>query len=221
MTAIFSDAFNVIKKRSRILIFAVTLVYVLSFSLGFLTGSFFEFFSQERQEQIKVLVNQTVAYLGPLRGLTKSNQYSVLGTLIFLNNLKTSFLISIAGILIIPTFFFIFSNAMISGLFLGLAYKGIIVIYSPIEIFGLIFVFALELLSLIFASVEGVYLGISFLFTKKLYRRKMSRTQALKMTARETWKVYKMIIVMLVIAALLETIIIYSLTIRQVGILVT
>lgn len=210
------EMFEIIKSRSKILIFILILVLLFGFSLGSLSASFFGFSDDYQKTETVNSVGKIATVLAKPTELYKNKEFFKLNFFILLNNIRASIIHTVAGIIFIPTFFLILGQGTIIGLIFGILGQFLISVYTPVELVIIFFVFLLELTSLILASVEGIYLGISIFFPKKIFKKKIPRRKAFGKTIKQTMKIYIVIFILLFLGSVLETLVMFNLSKRNI-----
>lgn len=98
------------------------------------------------------------------------------------------------------------------GLFFGVSLNQLILTYSILEQSTIGIVFILESISILLAAREGIYLGISLFFPQKIFEKNIPRKKAFIKTLKQTVKVFLIVAVLLIIASIIESVTIFSLT---------
>jgi hypothetical protein len=211
----FKDIVEIIRGRSKILMFILILVFLFGISSGAFSAVSFYFLDDYQKTSMVNSIFRTISvFVKPIE-FFKNREFFKLNFFIFVNNLKASGIHTILGILIIPAFLLMYSQGVTIGLFYGIIGEILISTYKPVELVLIVFVILLELTSLTLASVEGVYLGVSIFSPVKIFKRKISRKRAFIRTIRQTIKLYVFIIVLLLIASAIETLIMFNVSQRS------
>lgn len=205
------DGIDVIRKRSKRILLAVSIVYLLSFFLGFASGIYLR---DNNFEEASNLLKTIISELPPVSDYLFSGQFIFLGVIIFLYNLRTMFLFTLSGLIFLPAFFLLLSEGSLVGLIFGITSNEILLQYNSLEIVAISIIFILEFLALVLASTEGLYLGASVFFPKKIYKKKVSRKKAFFTTLGQTIRVYIIIALLLLLAAIIETTFLYFVSLR-------
>src|SRR5438445_2607402 len=196
----FQKVFEIERKRSKKIIYGLLIFLLLSFFLGIIAGIYVI-------EYQPAIASQTIAAFGqqlaPIFNLVLNGQFGMVALLIFLNNFRVALIITLSGLTIFLLFVATFYVAGITGFFIGISLTS----FSNVNIFnsaGLLLVGGLEFVALTLAAIEGFYLGASLFFPHRLYM-KITRREALKKALKDAAYIYALIILILTIAALMET----------------
>lgn len=195
----FKESFKIVKKYKTLAIIIV-LFYSFFFLSGVVVGLFFDILDEETQAMFRITFKDSLENVAS--SVYKFGNFWPIG--IFINNLAASVFSLLYGILIIPAFFSLMTNSVIAGLSFG-QFINSPAIVGPLELILFIIILSLESFVIIFSSVEGIGLTLSLLFPKKFFKKKIKRSKILKIKLQEISKIYVVFIVLLLIAAAIET----------------
>jgi len=210
------EIIGVIKNRSKVLFLILILVLLFGISLGSLSAISFGLMNDYQKTQVANSIGSIAPILAKPTELFKNKEFFKLNFYIFFNNTRAAFVHTILGILIIPTFFLLYSQGTLIGLVFGISGKFLISIYSIVELIMIFFVFLVELVSFTLASIEGIYLGISIFSPTRIFKKKIPRKIAFMKTIRQTANVYVIILTLLFIGAVIETLVMFNLSRRDI-----
>ena len=197
----FSRINKIRKSRSRTITFLVAILFLGSLVIGFIYGILYV--------NAPSAGTKDSCPVGPSY-LIESKQFALFAFFIFLNNLRVSFLLTLSGLTLVLMFPFIIYSSVLEGFLYGICFSLIPTNITFMLIFfvGVFSVAFLEYTAVILASVEGFYLGTSLFFPRRLYGKKMKRKDAFLKTANQSSYIYVLIVMILALAAVLETLLI-------------
>ncbi|MBU5688380.1 MAG: stage II sporulation protein M [Candidatus Aenigmarchaeota archaeon] len=215
---------EILKKRSwKVYAFMYGIFFFL-FLLSFFSS---KYLLEVEPEKVKEVLTQIESspIIQEFRKLLEENKYFEIFTLIFFHNFQIAiinyffgigFLLSIHNfqIAIINYFFGIgfllsillqASNGFLIGFLLGISPE-----FFPnfFELIGFLIVMILEVVAITSTAVEGMYLTYTFFRPEKMWKTK-SKTKAIKKTLSQSIKIILLSALLLFLAALIETIVIY------------
>lgn len=206
MYGFFNDTMRILKSRSKIVIGLTILLFVASILYGLLSANEYNALSENEKVQVRDSLKPVFDYLSVFEGFAKRGEYVQLTVLIFLNNIKSNILLMLGGLIFLPIPFFLLSNGFLIGFLFGTVSSA----YSILEMIGIVIVFLLETVSIILASTEGFYLGVSLFFPRWISKKRISRKNALLSTGKQSIKILALIALLLILAAVIEVLTIYS-----------
>lgn len=215
--SLIKEAIKVIKKRSKLLMVVLIFLFLSGIILGLIPGLLIDFLDDYTRTKFIIGVLGKFGFIFETgTNLIKEGKFFNLPLFIFINNLLASLQLTISGILIIPVFIFLYSTGTLIGALNGILIENLIRFYSPTDIVWILIVFCLEFASIVLATVEGIYLGLSIFYPKKIFKKKIPRKRAFIMTLKQTSKVYIIIIILLFIGSIIETLGIYAISQKKI-----
>lgn len=197
-----NESLNIIKKRKKIYYALLFLVFILLFLQYFFAGQHLYRTDPEKAEAFLDVIANT-AKIKEIASLFLEGNYLLAGTFIFLNNFLIDVFSMYLGILPIVPIFILLSNALLTGMLFGIDS----VMPPPPTVYSLFFLFivgALEFSSAILATYEGIRIGMGWINPKIFNKKK--RRDALKQNLKEGTKVLFLVMLLLITAAIIETI---------------
>jgi hypothetical protein len=157
---------------------------------------------REKAQQLieKVENNPKIKFIS---GLFKERHYTSAAISIFLNNFLIDVFLLYSGILFVFTLLIPLSNMMLFGLVTGIL-SLVPSSFTISRILLLVIVWFMEISAMILVMYEGLRIGISWINPRLIRKRK--RKDALKQSILEGSKVLIAVALILVIAAIIETI---------------
>lgn len=192
----------IIRKRSKLHYFLIFIILSLLFINSFFAGQALYKTDEEKAEQLieKIENNPKIKFIS---GLFKEKSYIFATISIFLNNFLIDVFLLYSGIIFVFTFLIPLSNIMLFGLIIGIL-SLVSSSFTIPRILLLIIVWFMEISAMILVINEGLRIGVSWISPRLIKKNK--RKDALKQSILEGSKVLIVVALILIIAAIIETI---------------
>jgi len=193
--SIVKESFKIIKKRNKLYYFILIMVFLILFIQSFFAGQYLYKIDKNTAEGLIKKIADTKKTRFIIDAFAQKN-YFVAGVGIFINNFLINTITMYLGIILIAPVFVFIANAVGIGLVFGIDSM-----YSHITVphFLLILVVGLlEISCLILITYEGLRIGMSWISP--------SKSNNIKKSIKEASKILVLIAIILIIAAIIETI---------------
>ncbi|MBU5689292.1 MAG: stage II sporulation protein M [Candidatus Aenigmarchaeota archaeon] len=195
---------EILKKRSwKVYAFMYGIFFFL-FLLSFFSS---KYLLEVEPEKVKEVLTQIESspIIQEFRKLLEENKYFEIFTLIFFHNFQIAIINYFFGIGFLLSILLQASNGFLIGFLLGISPE-----FFPnfFELIGFLIVMILEVVAITSTAVEGMYLTYTFFRPEKMWKTK-SKTKAIKKTLSQSIKIILLSALLLFLAALIETIVIY------------
>ncbi|MBS3052680.1 MAG: stage II sporulation protein M [Candidatus Aenigmarchaeota archaeon] len=201
----FIDVKKIIQKRNKWLYFVLFSTFLISYFLFFYLGKFLNVYYPEYSSKIITEFYKQDLFKN-IRSLMEQENYVRIFFIIFIHNFSLSVINLLSGLTAIAPFILILANGSIIGFLFGVTYS--ITKYSLLHFVSLYAILLLELLSMILAGTEGLYLLYSIINPQKIWKTK-SRKKSIAKTFGENIKILILVGVILLIAGVIEVFSIY------------
>lgn len=208
----FKGTINILRnKRAHWIYLLLICFFIVFFLLGYFTGKYSIKNEPEKIEEfITKLRDEEV--IRNYFNLLKEGKFLQIFFLIYFHNLGVSIINFAFGVSFILPVFLEISNGMFIGFLFGISNSNF---PTLIDTVGLTLVLVLEIIAATLASVEGIYLGYSFLKPKKVWKIK-SRRKALGKTFKQNVRILTLVVLFLLLAGIIETLLIYNQWLRNI-----
>jgi uncharacterized membrane protein SpoIIM required for sporulation len=198
---------EILKKRSWKVYAFMLGVFLFFFFLSFLSS---KYLLETEPEKIEEFMNQfrSSPIISRFEELLNQGKYIDVAILIFLHNSELALLNYFFGIGFLFAVIIQASNGFLVGFLLGISSH---VFSNLIVAISFIIVLLLELTALTATAVEGMYLTYSIIRPERMWKTK-SKLKSAKKTLLQSTRVILLALILLLIAALIETLAIHYLT---------
>lgn len=195
---VLKEALKTIKKRNRRTYLILSLIFIFLFIISFFSGQYLYKTDRAGAEEIvkKISEDSKTKYI---LNLFDEKNFFLAGFLIFINNFLINVFSMYLGIILIVPILVFLSNATTIGMLFGIEsmYKS----PSLLHIIMIFIVGILEISCFILTTYEGLRIGNSWI-KPRLSDKKVKLKQALK----EASSILVLVAIILIIAAIIETI---------------
>ncbi len=159
--------------------------------------------SEKTQEFLSQLESQPV--IQEFKAMLNDGRYFEIFVLIFVHNLQIALVNYFFGIGFLLSIIIQASNGFLIGFILGVSSE---IFSNFIYLIGFLLVMILEVVAITSTAVEGMYLTYTFLRPEKMWKTKL-KAKAMKKTLSQSIKIIALCILLLLLAAFIETLLIY------------
>lgn len=203
----FVKTFQIIdKKRKKWTYLTLAGIFIVTFSLFYFSGRYAVQYQPDIVNQFLKTVSEQSIFIRFL-DLFEEGKFLYIFGLILSHNLSVALIDFVLGTTFIFPIFSIIANGVFSGFLSGISYYTAKA--SLIQIVGFYLVLVLELIATILVLVEGMYLSYSAIFPEKIWKIK-SRKESFRRTFNQNILVLVLSVLILLFAAIIETVVIYS-----------
>ncbi|MEM4368256.1 MAG: stage II sporulation protein M [Candidatus Aenigmatarchaeota archaeon] len=195
---------EILKKRSwKVYAFMYGIFFFL-FLLSFFSSKYLLEVEPEKVKEVLTQIESSPV-IQEFRKLLEENKYFEIFTLIFFHNFQIAIINYFFGIGFLLSILLQATNGFLIGFLLGISPE-----FFPnfFELVGFLIVMILEVVAITSTAVEGMYLTYTFFRPEKMWKTK-SKTKAIKKTLSQSIKIILLSALLLFLAALIETIVIY------------
>ncbi|MEM5776837.1 MAG: stage II sporulation protein M [Candidatus Aenigmatarchaeota archaeon] len=195
---------EILKKRSWKVYAFMFGIFLFLFFLSFLSSKYVSETEPEKIEDfLKSLEKSPV--ITEFRNLLEEKKYIQITILIFQHNLEIAIMNYFFGIFFLFSLLLQVSNGFLVGFLLGISPN---IFSSFAQTLGFLIVMLLEVIAITATGVEGMYLTYTFFRPEKMWKTK-SKSKAMKKTFSQSIKIILLSALLLLIAAIIETLVIY------------
>lgn len=207
----FKEVVEIIKKRSwkvYALLFGIFfLFFILAYSIG---GYLLENDPTTVKEFITEIKNTEI--MQTFFELMENKEYFKVAGLIFIHNSQIAITNYVLGITFLLPLLIHFFNGMIIGFFFSVSPE---IFVNAIDGIGFFVILIMEVVATTLTAVEGMYLTYSIIRPQIMWRTK-SRMKSAKKTFNQSIKIILFALILLLISAVIETLLIHYLWVRNV-----
>lgn len=207
----FKDLIEIAKKRSWKVYAFLFGIFFIFFLIGYSGGKYLlEMEPNKVEEFINEIKNTEVIQI--FFDLLKNKEYFKIIILIFFHNSQIAIINYILGISFLLPLFIQMFNGMLIGFFFGISPK---IFINIIDAVGFFIILIIEVIATTITAVEGMYLTYSIIRPQVMWKTK-SKLKSAKKTFSQSIKIIFLALILLLIAAIIETLIIRYLWVRNI-----
>lgn len=195
------ESLRIIGKRKKAYYAMLSIILLILFINSFFAGQHLYKTDKDKAGEIIEKV-RNIEKLKFLNNLMQEGRFALVSLLIFINNFLIDAFSVYLGVIFIFTIFMPVSNVMLLGIIIGI--ESMASDFAPLRTSILIIVGGLELFCMILSTYEGLRIGVSWINPKIFGKKK--RKEALKQAFIEGSKILILVAVILVAAAIIETV---------------
>ncbi|MBI5148254.1 stage II sporulation protein M [Candidatus Pacearchaeota archaeon] len=196
------ESIDIIKKRNKTKYFILVIIFILLFIQSFFAGQYLYKTDKAKAEDLVKQIGESKKTKIIIDAFRNHN-YVLAASLIFINNFLINIVSMYLGVIVIVPLFIFLSNALSLGILFGI---DSLVPPAPTlqHVIFICIVGILEIFCFILITYEG--LNIASKAIKSIKNKKKNKYKELKQSFREATKILPLIALILILAALVETI---------------